>query len=32
VFAELEAAARGLGLTMHYLPAESGKVSDEQGR
>ncbi|CAM3668816.1 bifunctional protein tyrosine phosphatase family protein/NAD(P)/FAD-dependent oxidoreductase [Roseateles saccharophilus] len=32
VFAELEAGARGLGLTMHYLPAESGKVSDEQGR
>lgn len=32
VFAELEAAARGLGLTMHYLPAESGKVTDEQGR
>ncbi|HEY1132595.1 MAG TPA: bifunctional protein tyrosine phosphatase family protein/NAD(P)/FAD-dependent oxidoreductase [Roseateles sp.] len=32
VFAELEAAARGLGITMHYLPAESGKVTDEQGR
>ncbi|MBV8037682.1 bifunctional protein tyrosine phosphatase family protein/NAD(P)/FAD-dependent oxidoreductase [Roseateles sp.] len=32
VFAELVAAARGLGLTLHYLPAESGKVSDEQGR
>lgn len=31
VFAELEAAARGLGLVMHYLPAESGKVTDEQG-
>lgn len=32
VFAELQAAARGMGLTMHYLPAESGKVTDEQGR
>ncbi|MFT7771740.1 TIGR01244 family sulfur transferase [Roseateles sp.] len=32
VFAELEAAARGLGISMHYLPAESGKVTDEQGR
>lgn len=32
VFAELAAAARGLGLALHYLPAESGKVTDEQGR
>lgn len=32
VFAELETAARSLGLAMHYLPAESGKVTDEQGR
>lgn len=32
VFAELAAAARGLGIAMHYLPAESGKVTDEQGR
>jgi sulfide:quinone oxidoreductase len=31
-FAELEASARGLGITLHYLPAESGKVTDEQGR
>jgi sulfide:quinone oxidoreductase len=32
VFAELEASARGLGIVLHYLPAESGKVTDEQGR
>lgn len=32
VFAELEASARGLGFALHYLPAESGKVTDEQGR
>ncbi|MCE4537272.1 TIGR01244 family phosphatase [Pelomonas sp. P7] len=32
VFAELVAAASGLGIAMHYLPAESGKVTDEQGR
>lgn len=32
LFAELEAAARVLGVVMHYLPAESGKVTDEQGR
>lgn len=32
VFAELEAAAHGLGIHVHYLPAEAGKVSDEQGR
>ncbi|MFT7723508.1 MAG: bifunctional protein tyrosine phosphatase family protein/NAD(P)/FAD-dependent oxidoreductase [Roseateles sp.] len=31
-FAELQAAAHGLGLAMHHLPAEPGKVSDEQGR
>ena len=32
VFAELEAAARGMGVTLYFLPAESGKVTDEQGR
>jgi len=31
VFAEIERAARDLGLEARYLPAESGKVSDEQG-
>lgn len=31
-FAELAEAARAVGLTMHYLPAESGKVSDQQGQ
>ena len=32
VFAEIERAAREHGLSARYLPAESGKVSDEQGR
>lgn len=32
LFGELARQAQGLGLQMHYLPAESGKVSDEQGR
>lgn len=32
VFAELQASARGLDIALHYLPAESGKVTDEQGR
>lgn len=32
VFNELEQAARGLGLQMRYLPAESGKVTDAQGQ
>ncbi|HSV79277.1 MAG TPA: TIGR01244 family sulfur transferase [Ramlibacter sp.] len=31
VFAEIERAARELGLQARYLPAQSGKVSDEQG-
>jgi sulfide:quinone oxidoreductase len=31
-FSELEQAAHGFGLQMRYLPAESGKVTDEQGR
>lgn len=30
-FSEIERAARGAGLEVRYLPAESGKVSDEQG-
>ncbi len=30
-FGEIERAAGPLGLTVHYLPAESGKVTDEQG-
>lgn len=29
-FNEIDAAARALGLEAHYLPVESGKVSDEQ--
>ena len=32
VFEEVERAAREHGLHAHYLPAESGKVTDEQGR
>ncbi|MDM0046304.1 TIGR01244 family sulfur transferase [Variovorax dokdonensis] len=32
VFDELAQAALALGLQTRYLPAESGKVSDEQGR
>lgn len=31
-FSEVERAAREWGLPAHYLPAESGKVTDEQGR
>lgn len=31
VYAELERAAQDKGLQIRYLPAESGKVSDEQG-
>ncbi|MGE3844912.1 MAG: TIGR01244 family sulfur transferase [Vicinamibacterales bacterium] len=31
VYSEIERAARGAGLEVRYLPAESGKVSDEQG-
>jgi sulfide:quinone oxidoreductase len=30
-FSEIERAARSAGLEVRYLPAESGKVSDEQG-
>jgi sulfide:quinone oxidoreductase len=30
-FAEIEHAARALGMEARYLPAESGKVTDEQG-
>jgi sulfide:quinone oxidoreductase len=30
-FDEIERAARDQGLQTRYLPAESGKVSDEQG-
>ena len=30
-FGEIERAARAAGLQAHYLPAESGKVTDEQG-
>ncbi len=30
-FHEIEQAARALGLVTHYLPAESGKVSDAEG-
>ena len=30
-FKEIEAAAIGAGLQIRYLPAESGKVTDEQG-
>jgi sulfide:quinone oxidoreductase len=32
LFAEIEEAARAAGIQAHYLPAESGKISDEQGR
>lgn len=31
-FKEIEIAAKNLGLEARYLPAESGKVTDEQGR
>jgi sulfide:quinone oxidoreductase len=30
-FSEIDLAARALGLQAHYLPAESGKVTDDQG-
>lgn len=30
-FAAIERAAQAVGMRAHYLPAESGKVSDEQG-
>lgn len=32
LFAEIEQAAQTLGIETHYLPAESGKVTDEQGK
>ncbi|NHZ82696.1 TIGR01244 family phosphatase [Massilia sp. CCM 8695] len=31
LFAEIERAAHAAGMAAHYLPAESGKVTDEQG-
>ncbi|GAA4015683.1 TIGR01244 family sulfur transferase [Actimicrobium antarcticum] len=31
LFAEIARAAQEAGMAVHYLPAESGKVSDEQG-
>ena len=31
LFAEIESAARAADIDAHYLPAESGKVTDEQG-
>ena len=31
LFAEIKRAAQALGIEAHYLPAESGKVTDEQG-
>lgn len=31
LFSEIECAAAGQGLQIRYLPAESGKVTDEQG-
>ena len=31
VFAEIARAGREIGIEAHYLPAESGKISDEQG-
>jgi len=31
LFSEIEEAARACGIEAHYLPAESGKVSDRQG-
>jgi sulfide:quinone oxidoreductase len=31
LFAEIAHAAQAVGIEAHYLPAESGKVSDEQG-
>lgn len=32
VFSEIEQAAKALGMETRYLPAESGKVTDEQGK
>jgi len=32
LFSEIQVAAREAGLQAHYLPAESGKVSDQQAR
>ena len=31
LFAEVERAALAMGMRAYYLPAESGKVTDEQG-
>lgn len=31
LFAEVKRAAQSMGIEAHYLPAESGKVTDEQG-
>jgi sulfide:quinone oxidoreductase len=31
LFAEIKRAAQAVGIEAHYLPAESGKVTDEQG-
>ncbi|AHL34455.1 NAD(FAD)-dependent dehydrogenase [Pseudomonas brassicacearum] len=31
LFAEIKRAAQAMGIEAHYLPAESGKVTDEQG-
>ena len=31
LFAEIKRAANAVGIEAHYLPAESGKVTDEQG-
>jgi sulfide:quinone oxidoreductase len=31
LFAEIERAAQAAGIEAHYLPAESGKVTDQQG-
>ena len=31
LFAEIKRAAEAVGIEAHYLPAESGKVTDEQG-
>lgn len=32
LFSEIERAAQLAGIDIHYLPAESGKVTDEQGK
>ncbi|MDQ9169654.1 TIGR01244 family sulfur transferase [Oxalobacteraceae bacterium R-40] len=32
LFGEIENAAKECGMNIHYLPAESGKVTDEQGQ